>query len=105
MREADDVIVLHNGRMLGKGSFTELKENGILNETVDSMYEKAKESDDIVVKDNEDKMAFLAWVVQMHPMKRRLSAYQKKIELSGLYPQAFTGTTLEAGYLCWLLSQ
>ena len=55
MREADDVIVLHNGRMLGKGSFTELKENGILNETVDLMYEKAKESDDIVVKDNEDK--------------------------------------------------
>ena len=55
MREADDVIVLHNGRMLGRGSFTELKENGILNETVDSMYEKAKESDDIVVKDNEDK--------------------------------------------------
>jgi len=55
MREADDVIVLHNGRMLGKGSFTELKESGILNETVDSIYEKAKESDDIVVKDNEDK--------------------------------------------------
>ena len=55
MREADDVIVLNNGRMLGKGSFTELKGSGILNETVDSMYEEAKESDDIVVKDNEDK--------------------------------------------------
>ena len=58
LREADDVIVLNNGRMLGKGSFTELKESGILNETVDSMYEEAKESDDIVVKDNEDKNDF-----------------------------------------------
>ena len=53
MREADDVIVLSKGRMLGKGSFTELKENGILNTTVDSLYEQVKESDDGIGKEFE----------------------------------------------------
>ena len=53
MREADDVIVLSNGRMLGKGSFTELKENGILNTTVDSLYEQVKESDNGIGKESE----------------------------------------------------
>ena len=53
MREADDVIVLSKGRMLGKGSFTELKENGILNTTVDSLYEQVKESDNGIGKESE----------------------------------------------------
>ena len=53
MREADDVIVLSKGQILGKGSFTELKENGILNTTVDSLYEQVKESDDGIGKEFE----------------------------------------------------
>ena len=44
MREADDVIVLLKGEMLGKGSFDELKAKGLLNTTVDPLYKKDKES-------------------------------------------------------------
>ena len=54
MREADDVIPLYKGRMLGKGSFTELKERGILNTTVESIDEKENESDYIVGQKTED---------------------------------------------------
>ena len=54
IREADDIIVLCKGRILGKGSLTELKENGKLNTTVDSLYEKANEEDGRVGKENED---------------------------------------------------
>ena len=39
MREADEVIVLYKGRVLEKGSFTELQEKGILNTTVDPLYQ------------------------------------------------------------------
>ena len=39
MKEADQVIVLYKGRVLEKGSFTELQEKGILNTTVDPLYE------------------------------------------------------------------
>ena len=63
MREADDVIVLSKGRILGRGSFTELKENGILNTTVDSLYEQVKESGDDIGKEfdseQEDQMSDL----------------------------------------------
>ena len=56
MREAKNVIVLYKGAILGQGSFTELKESGILNTTIDSMYEKASESDNSVgKKENEEK--------------------------------------------------
>ena len=41
MKEADQVIVLYKGRVLEKGSFTELKERGILNTTVDPLYQRA----------------------------------------------------------------
>ena len=44
MREADDVIVLLKGEMLGKGSFEELKAKGLLNTTVDPLYKKDKQS-------------------------------------------------------------
>ena len=39
MKEADQVIVLYKGRVLEKGSFTELQEKGILNTTVDPLYQ------------------------------------------------------------------
>ena len=39
MKEADQVIVLYKGRVLEKGSFTELREKGILNTTVDPLYQ------------------------------------------------------------------
>ena len=41
MKEADEVIVLYKGSVLGKGSFTELQSNSILNTTVDPLYKKA----------------------------------------------------------------
>ena len=40
MKEAHQVIVLYKGRVLGKGKFTELQEKGILNKTVDPLYQK-----------------------------------------------------------------
>jgi len=47
MREADQVIVLYKGRVLEKGHFTELQEKGILNTTVDPLYQAAgKDSED-----------------------------------------------------------
>ena len=39
MKEADQVIVLYKGRVLEKGRFTELQEKGILNTTVDPLYQ------------------------------------------------------------------
>ena len=42
MKEADQVIVLYKGRVLEMGSFTELQEKGILNTTVDSLYQRAE---------------------------------------------------------------
>ena len=39
MKEADQVIVLYKGRVLEKGSFTELQEKGILSATVDPLYQ------------------------------------------------------------------
>ena len=41
MKEADEVIVLYKGSILGKGSFTELQSNSILKTTVDPLYKKA----------------------------------------------------------------
>ncbi len=38
MKEADEVIVLYKGRVLGKGSFNELQEQGFLNTTIDRFY-------------------------------------------------------------------
>ena len=42
MKEADQVIVLYKGRVLGKGSFIELQEKGILNSTVDPLYQRVE---------------------------------------------------------------
>ena len=39
MKEADQVIVLYKGRVLEKGSFTKLQEKGILNTTVDPLFQ------------------------------------------------------------------
>ena len=74
MKEADEVIVLYKGRVLGKGSFIELQEQGFLNTAVDRLYKKvlidskedrtvvgetAKESEDA---DSDGRMAALAKV-------------------------------------------
>ncbi len=42
MKEADEVIVLCKGRVLEKGSFTELQGKGILNTTADPLYRTAR---------------------------------------------------------------
>ena len=52
MKEADEVVVLYKGRVLGKGSFTELQERGVLNTTVDPLYQKAVK--DIKLDENND---------------------------------------------------
>ena len=51
MKEADEVIVLYKGSVLGKGSFTELQSKSILNTTVDPLYKK-------VLQENESKNSF-----------------------------------------------
>ena len=53
MKEADNIIVLYKGRVLGKGSFKILKEEGILNTTVDPLFKIMK--DNISDWDNEEK--------------------------------------------------
>ncbi|KAL9951147.1 hypothetical protein ACROYT_G043760 [Oculina patagonica] len=58
MKEADEVVVLYKGRVLEKGSFTELKEKGVLNTTVDPLYKTVLEnnkSDENIVSTNEEK--------------------------------------------------
>ena len=40
MKEADEVVVLYRGRVLKKGNFAEIQEQGILNKTVDPLYKK-----------------------------------------------------------------
>ena len=42
MKEADQVIVLYKGRMLEKGSFTEIQEEGVVNTTVDPLYQTVR---------------------------------------------------------------
>ena len=54
MQEADNVIVLYKGRVLGKGSFTELKEKGILNTTVDPLNKQLSENNSEHSTDRED---------------------------------------------------
>ena len=45
MKEADNVIVFYKGRTLEIGTFTELKEKGILNTAVDPLYENLNDND------------------------------------------------------------
>ena len=54
MKEADEVIVLYKGGVLGRGSFTELQEKGILNTTVDPLY-KAVRNDRKLNQEKEQK--------------------------------------------------
>ena len=58
MQEADNVIMLYKGRVLGTGSFTELKAKGILNATVDPLYKKLGEnnSQNSTDRENEEKV-------------------------------------------------
>ena len=46
MKEANNVIVLYKGRTLAEGSFTKLKEGGILNTAVDPLYMLSKDNFD-----------------------------------------------------------
>ena len=57
LKEADSVVVLYKGRVMGKGTFTELKERGFLNTTIDPLYQKVneKKSDDSSVWETEEK--------------------------------------------------
>ena len=41
MKDADQVIVLHKGRVLGKGTFAKLQRKSILNTTIDPLYKNA----------------------------------------------------------------
>ena len=70
MKDADEVVVLYRGRVLKKGSFAELQEQGILNKTVDPLYKKVPEEENSKgflwenetesdVADNYDRMARL----------------------------------------------
>lgn len=43
MKDAAEVVVLYKGRVLKKGSFAELQEQGILNKTVHPLYKKVPE--------------------------------------------------------------
>ena len=57
MQEADSVIILYKGRVLETGSFTELKEKGMLNAIVDPLYNKLgeKKSKNSTDRENEEK--------------------------------------------------
>ena len=50
IKEADEVIMLYRGRVLGKGSFTELQEKGILNTTVDPLYQTVRNDSKLTKK-------------------------------------------------------
>ena len=57
MKEADEVIVLYKGRVLEKGSFTELQEKGVLSTTIDPLYKtslKGKQSNKSFIWENEE---------------------------------------------------
>ncbi|XP_022796748.1 multidrug resistance-associated protein 4-like [Stylophora pistillata] len=41
MKDADQVIMLSKGRILGKGTFEELQDRGILNTTIDPLYKNS----------------------------------------------------------------
>ena len=59
MKDADRVIVLHKGRILGKGTFAELQGKGILNTTIDPLYKNAsienKSNDTVTAREDEER--------------------------------------------------
>ena len=57
MKDADQVIMLHKGRVLGKGTFAELHVKGILNTTIDPLYTKilTENKSNNSVRENEEK--------------------------------------------------
>ena len=59
MKDADQVIVLHKGRVLGKGTFAELQGKGILNTTIDPLYKNAstenKSNDMVTAREDEER--------------------------------------------------
>ena len=55
MKEAHQVIVLYKGRVLGKGKFAELREKGILNQTVDPLYQRVVLKENRTIEENKGK--------------------------------------------------
>ena len=108
MKEADRVIVLYNSRVLGKGSFPELKEEGILGTTIDPhCMKKNMRKTAFLTGRIKRKMTFLTAVIELYPkqLQARLSRYQMKIVQSEWCHVSFTGTTSGVEYLRWLSLQ
>ena len=59
MKDANQVIVLHKGCVLGKGTFAELQGKGILNTTIDPLYKNAstenKSNDMVTAREDEER--------------------------------------------------
>ena len=71
MKEADEVIVLYKGRVLEKGSFTDLQEKGVLNATIDPLYKKSlkgKQSNKSFVWENEEQSEGVDSCEEMVPL-------------------------------------
>ena len=83
MKEADELVVLYRGRVLKKGRFADLQEQGILNKTVDPLKRKflrRKIGKDLFGRMRLKTMlqiTMTAW--HRYPMKPRVCKYQKKI--------------------------
>ena len=57
MKKADNVILLYQGRVLGKGTFTELKDEGIVSTTVDPLLTRTlteNEFDETLLAEGKD---------------------------------------------------
>ena len=115
MKEADEVIVLYKGSVLGKGSFTELQSDSILNTIVDPLYKKVKrenESKNSMEEENKeerrisesgDRMVALASEakgLEISEEDRTIGVVSSKLYWdylrSGLHPLAILGIV----YLC-----
>ena len=95
MKEADEVIVLYKGSVLGKGSFTELQGNGILSTTVDPLYKKVMlENGSKRKRTKKNRKSLRAVVEWFHwPVKPVALKYGKKIAQLEWCHLSFTGTT------------
>ena len=81
MKEADEVIVLYKGSVLGKGSFTELQRDSMLNTTVDQLYKKVeqeKESNNSMEEENKEERTISESGGRMVP----LASEAKGLEIS-----------------------
>ena len=75
MKEADKVIVLYKGRVLEKGSFTELQEKGVFNTTVDPLFKT-------VLKDNKSNKSLVSEMKERSDRMVPLRGEVKGLEIS-----------------------